>query len=800
MSQPLPAKDQAVFRSIVKFYETKQYKKGLKAADSILKKHPDHGETLCMKGLTVSYLDRKEEAYELVRKGLKCDLKSHVCWHVYGLLYRQDRDYFEAVKCYRQALRIDQENLQILRDLSLLQIHRRDVHGFAETRRKLLQVKSSARLNWVGYAIAEHLCENYELAWKCIDNYENSFKEQDTSAASDYENSELHLYKAAIMEEAGKFKDSLSCLKENENKIVDKIGLLEMQGRLCMFLGSHEEAAGYFKRLVNINTEHHVYALAYMASQPQFSSFWPPLPAPATQVEQSDLCNGTASQALPRSILSFPSTLHPEGMPVFGWLPPKHALKPQRRLIIGRKQHKRRVDTLEPVVALTDEQEDEVIQFFDGLKAEYPKSDSMKRLPLFFLTGQRFKRKLDEYLRSRLRKGVPSLFRTMRSYYFTPGKPQLIEELLLQYVRCLKEDISWFGPLTGESQDPPEMSDEEPPSALLFTLMTLAEHFDFMGETHKALEYVNEAIDHTPTLVEVYACKARIYKHAGDLENSAQCYEEVRQMDLADRYLNTQCVRALLRVDDTQGGMEKALLFSKEPDSQEAANLHDMQCMWYESAVGRSYKRQKKYGKALKQFHETFKHFHDIAEDQFDFHNYCLRKTTLKAYVAMLRMQERLYSHRFYRRAAKDAVNIYLEIFDAKARGEEILTTEGAAAGDEAELSAEEKKKLKHKKKREAQKEAQKASDKPSTGQKPKKVDDDPEGEKLLQQDAMEQCSKIVRTLVQHSSLDAATHVLTYEVFSRQGKMIHCLQALRKLWELGGHDNLHYKLVAPSRP
>lgn len=26
------------------------------------------------------------------------------------------------------------------------------------------------------------------------------------------------------------------------------------------------------------------------------------------------------------------------GMPVFGWLPPRHALKPQRRLVIGRKQ------------------------------------------------------------------------------------------------------------------------------------------------------------------------------------------------------------------------------------------------------------------------------------------------------------------------------------------------------------------------------------------------------------------------------------------------------------------------------
>jgi hypothetical protein len=29
-----------------KFYETKQYKKGLKSADSVLKKFPDHGEFL----------------------------------------------------------------------------------------------------------------------------------------------------------------------------------------------------------------------------------------------------------------------------------------------------------------------------------------------------------------------------------------------------------------------------------------------------------------------------------------------------------------------------------------------------------------------------------------------------------------------------------------------------------------------------------------------------------------------------------------------------------------------------------
>lgn len=36
-------------------------------------------ETLAMKGLILNCLGKKEEAYELVRRGLRNDLKSHVC-------------------------------------------------------------------------------------------------------------------------------------------------------------------------------------------------------------------------------------------------------------------------------------------------------------------------------------------------------------------------------------------------------------------------------------------------------------------------------------------------------------------------------------------------------------------------------------------------------------------------------------------------------------------------------------------------------------------------------------------------
>lgn len=83
-----------------------------------------------MKGLTLNCLGRKEEAYEYVRRGLRNDLKSPVCWHVYGLLQRSDKKYDEAIKCYRNALKWEKENIQILRDLSLLQIQMRDLEGY----------------------------------------------------------------------------------------------------------------------------------------------------------------------------------------------------------------------------------------------------------------------------------------------------------------------------------------------------------------------------------------------------------------------------------------------------------------------------------------------------------------------------------------------------------------------------------------------------------------------------------------------------------------------------------------------
>ena len=221
------------------------------------------GETLAMKGLTLNCMDRKKEAYEHVRLGLKKNMMSHVCWHVYGLLYRSDRDYKEAIKCYKQALKRDKDNGQILRDLSLLQIQMRELGGFAETRRQLLTINSKNRNNWIGFAIAQHYQSDLPMALRVLDAYESTLEEQ---KFPDYEHSEMLLYKNQILEEQGKPDATLEHLEKCEPLIVDKLSYREKRGELFLKLARNSEAEAMYRELLAINSDNDSYHKGLIAA------------------------------------------------------------------------------------------------------------------------------------------------------------------------------------------------------------------------------------------------------------------------------------------------------------------------------------------------------------------------------------------------------------------------------------------------------------------------------------------------------------------------------------------------------
>ena len=64
----------------------------------------------------------------------------------------------------------------------------------------------------------------------------------------------------------------------------------------------------------------------------------------------------------------------------------------------------------------------------------------------------------------------------------------------------------------GVFEEPAEKDTKEPPTAYLWALYFLAQHYDYKRNTTKAFKYINEAIEHTPTVVELYMTKGRVLK------------------------------------------------------------------------------------------------------------------------------------------------------------------------------------------------------------------------------------------------------------------------------------------------
>lgn len=50
------------------------------------------------------------------------------------------------------------------------------------------------------------------------------------------------------------------------------------------------------------------------------------------------------------------------------------------------------------------------------------------------------------------------------------------------------------------------------PASILYVLMFLAQHHSYLGDTEKALTLIEQAIEHTPTLIELYIVKGKILK------------------------------------------------------------------------------------------------------------------------------------------------------------------------------------------------------------------------------------------------------------------------------------------------
>jgi len=249
------------FKSLQRLYDSKQYRRCLRATDVILREYPYHGKTLSMKGLTLNTLKRKKEAYTCVRKALRYNIKNHTCWHVMGLLHRTDRNYMDAAKCFEVALLYHKDNTQILRDLSSMHMQNRNWVENLKLRHKLLMDKPSDQQNWLAYAMSLHLVQDYDKSLNVLDAYVSAQKPKDDKEKEKekYKQSELKLYKNMIIEESGNLQVALDHLEEIKTQVTDKEDWKIKRAHYLSKLGRLEESAEQWKVLIHENPENVLY-------------------------------------------------------------------------------------------------------------------------------------------------------------------------------------------------------------------------------------------------------------------------------------------------------------------------------------------------------------------------------------------------------------------------------------------------------------------------------------------------------------------------------------------------------------
>ena len=382
---------------------------------------------------------------------------------------------------------------------------------------------------------------------------------------------------------------------------------------------------------------------------------------------------------------------------------------------------------------------EERMAVYAELQARFPRSAAARRGPLDALPAAdpRFRAAFQAHYRALVEKGAPSCFASVLSLYGDADKVRVIEEQVAADLESLRR----AGTFAGQTERPG-------PTALLWLLYFSGQHFDRLGCWREALAALDEALRHTPTLIDVYVAKARVAKHMGDREAAFLLADRARELDTADRWLNSHCVRYALAADRTAEADLRLGYFAKAEDGMN--NVFEMQNQRYMLALAQSHLRCGRPAAALKILAHLVAVYDALVVDHQELLRYSMGAATVGAW----------YEMGCYLRTARsnprclEAVGLIVDTYLA-------LHESGVAPKPPVHAPKNTRSLLFL------------------------KNDPDPLGEVLAAQEPLPQAHRYAQLLVRGAPDALATHVLAGRVAVARGKMVQALVHLSRAHALG---------------
>ncbi|TIA78927.1 hypothetical protein E3P92_03618 [Wallemia ichthyophaga] len=697
-SSQLGNKEISLFRQLLQLHDERQYKKGVKTADSILKKNPEHGETLAMKGLILYNMGEKDNGLEYVRRGVRLSLTSHIVWHVFGIIQRQEHKYEDALKSYTQALRHDSENVALIRDVCTLSTHLRQFQPLVEQRLFLLKTRPSMRTQWVSAAVALDLAGHHDKALRILSDFESTLTDLENADSSlKYEMSEVFLYHISILEKSGLFQQAIDLLVERQPNICDIVAWRESHARFLTLLNKPDEAADAWRLLIQSNPENRAYYIGFFKTK-----------------------------------------------------------------------------GIDFTQNLSEQDKSSALKTLTLFLEQFPKAGVIQRLRLDLATHNAFRDIAHEYLTTRITKGVPSLFVDIKALYGDIEKQQILGDLAEGYRTELEKSCKFTS------------TDDkiQPTTSYIWTLYYLSQHYSQIRQYEKSLQVVKVAIEHTPTLPELYLAQGRTLKRLGCQSEATEAVEIARELDGQDRFLNCKSAKYMIRNGEIEQAEQILSLFTRKAAPTSAADLCDMEAIWFMREEAKAYSKKGEYGMALKRLHQLFDTFNTWEEDQYDFHIYCLRKYTIRSYLTALELEDELREDRNYVDSAIEAASMYMKLHDDPRIVEQITNPQ---ADDQQDKKAQKKAK-KDKEKAAAQQKAKGKDGKDADGLPAPAEDKDPHGHGIIKtEEPLEAAARILAPLSATKRKRIDLHHVQFEVALRRAKYAQAMRALNSTRALDPH-------------
>ena len=222
----------------------------------------------------------------------------------------------------------------------------------------------------------------------------------------------------------------------------------------------------------------------------------------------------------------------------------------------------------------------------------------------------------------------------------------------------------------------------QPTTSYIWTLYYLTQHYSQIRQYEKALETVKVAIEHTPTLPELYLAQGRTLKRLGCQAEATESVEIARELDGQDRFLNGKAAKYMIRNGEIEKAEQILALFTRKAAVSSATDLCDMEAIWFMREEAKAFNKKEDYGMALKRLHQVFDTFKLWEEDQYDFHIYCLRKYTIRSYLTTLKLEDELRQNKNYVDSAIEAAKIYIKLHDDSSLVEKITNPQSTLLVD----------------------------------------------------------------------------------------------------------------------